>query len=94
MSVYNKVLYSAFWPNTALRTTRLSATNPRTFATLIASTDGGAGSASRVFKWFKKYNQNKGPIDYFITELGGDASQIGLIGNFSRQYRPYRMEYN
>ncbi len=37
---------------TALRTTRLSATAPRSIGALISSAVGGAGSSARVLKWY------------------------------------------
>ena len=48
------VYYSSFWPPVpnALRTTRLSATGgSRTIASMIASSNGGAGSCARVYKY-------------------------------------------
>ena len=68
MRLSNSNLYSAFWPNTALRTTRLSATGPRTIATLIASSDGGAGSARRVYKFLQHY-QNISARDYVLAGI-------------------------
>ena len=37
---------------TALRTTRLSATAPGSIGALISSAVGGAGSSSRMLKWY------------------------------------------
>ena len=88
--IYKDFLYSAFWPNTALRTTRLSATSgPRTLLSILASTNGGAGSFSRVFKFYQR-TENKDAQDFFFTYLGGNTGRVGDTQNFFREFRPYR----
>ena len=72
------IIYSAFWPNTALRTTRLSATGPRTLATLIASSDGGAGSARRLFKFLAFYDKLSAK-DFVLNRIGGSGNRQNTI---------------
>ena len=78
MRLSNSIIYSSFWPNTALRTTRLSATGPRTIATLIASSDGGAGSSRRLFKFLAHYEKLSAK-DYVFNRLGGSANRQNTI---------------
>lgn len=83
------VYYSSFWPPVpnALRTTRLSATGgSRTIASIIASSNGGAGSCARVYKYYQKYNEYKGPQDFFFSVLGGDPNKKSEINAFYQRY--------
>ncbi len=49
-SVYRSGVSSGRY--TALRTTRLSATAPRSIGAIISSSVGGGGSSARVLKWY------------------------------------------
>jgi hypothetical protein len=76
---------------TALRTLRLSATGgTRTLGSMIASTTGGAGSPSRVFRFnasIAKYN-NLSPSDYFFSTLGGNRNTVNDFNSFYQRYSP------
>jgi hypothetical protein len=84
------VYYSSFWPPVpnALRTTRLSATGgSRTIASMIASSNGGAGSCARVYKYYQKQTENRGPQDFFFTVLGGNPDKKAEINAFYQRYK-------
>ena len=75
----------------ALRTLRLSATSgTRTIGSMIASSDGGAGSPIRVYKFLiglKRYN-NLTPSDYFFNYLDGKRSKIQEFNAFYQMFSP------
>lgn len=84
-------LYSSFWPRvpTGLRTTRLSATGPRTLLTLIATTDGGAGGIRRVYKFERNLNPLLTPSDYFFNYLGGNRANTQYYYSLYNKNRLY-----
>lgn len=88
MNTY-QYFYSPFWPHVpnALRTTRLSSTSgTRDIASIIASSAGGGGSAARVYKFYQKYNDYRGPQDFFFSVLGGDPNKKAEINAFYQRY--------
>ena len=89
--VYKPQLYSPFWPRvpSGLRTTRLSATGPRTLLTIIASTDGGAGGNRRVYKFEKNLNPSLTPSDYYFDYLGGNRDNAKYYYNLFSKNRIY-----
>ena len=74
-----------------LRTLRLSATSgTRTIGSMIASTDGGAGSPIRVYKFLrgvKRYN-TLSPSDYFFNYLDGNRTKIREFNTFYQMFSP------
>jgi hypothetical protein len=87
--VYKPQLYSPFWPRvpSALHTNRLSANSPRTLASMIASSDGGAGGFRRVYKYNQYYNKMS-PEEYFFTYLGGNrANTLYFYNLFANKRR-------
>jgi hypothetical protein len=75
----------------ALRTLRLSATSgTRTIGSMIASSDGGAGSPIRVYKFIAHSNRNKNlsPSDYFFNFLDGKRSRTPEFNTFYQMYSP------
>jgi len=83
-------MYSPFWPGVpnALITRRLSATGPRTFATLIASSDGGAGGFRRVYK-FIQFQEKLSPSDFYFKYLGGNRERTSEFYNLFSKNRSY-----
>lgn len=91
MRMNNSKFYSPFWPRvpSGLRTTRLSATGPRTLLTLIATTDGGAGGIRRVYKFERSLNPSLTPSDYFFNYLGGNRADTAYYNNLFNKNRLY-----
>ena len=74
-----------------LRTLRLSATSgTRDIASMIASSDGGAGSPRRIYKFLKSANTVNAltPSDYFFNYLDGNKVHNQRFNTFYQMYSP------
>jgi len=66
-------------------TMRLSAMSPRTFGSLIASADGGAGSMSRMYKWAVNRTGISAP-QFLFSYLGLNKANFTRTKNYYNQY--------
>jgi hypothetical protein len=65
----------------SLRTLRLSATGGRTFMSMIAAADGGAGSVNRIYGYYK--SKNATTAGFYKTVFG---IRRGQFANRINQY--------
>jgi hypothetical protein len=88
-------------PQLSLRTQRLSSTSgSRTYFSILASGDGGAGGPRRIAKWTASQCKNgTGPCYYQqiqalgLTSVGGNGSSFAYLNNSTGSGRNFNIKY-